>query len=164
MPEGIPIVATSRNGEDIPSLEMIENNESSTEDQIEELESKVTSNSAESRIEEALDNQNTLGLNADPSYADDDLGVIEDAEPNKNIEIEDEVVEETFDNKNLSLEQWVNMLKRLQRIACKEAIDLFADVELLENYRTRNKIIEVTMLYKATGDFKKDYSLFKPNL
>ena len=52
----IPIVTTSKEGEDIPVLEMIVNNESSIENQPEEIESEITSNPAEDRIEEALVN------------------------------------------------------------------------------------------------------------
>lgn len=103
MPGEILIVIASRDGEDTTSLKMIVNNKSSIENQIGELESEVTSNPAESRIEEALVNQNTLRLNADPLYADNNLGVMEDVEPNENTENQSEVIDETFDNTNLPL-------------------------------------------------------------
>ena len=41
MLEGILIIATSRDGEDIPSIEIGENDDDSVLDQIDELESKV---------------------------------------------------------------------------------------------------------------------------
>ena len=90
--------------------------------------------------------------------------MIEDSESNENTETQSDVISETFDNINLPLGQWVNMPRRLQQVAHEEVIDPFIDVELLENYGTINETIGVTMLYKAIGDFKKDYSSFEPNL
>ena len=52
----IPIVTTSKEGEDIPVLEMIVNNESSIENQLEEIENEIIFNYVERRIEEALIN------------------------------------------------------------------------------------------------------------
>ena len=56
------------------------------------------------------------------------------------------------------------MLRRSQRIAHEEVIDSFADAEPLENHGTINETIRLTMLHKATGDVKKDYSSFELNL
>ena len=53
---GIPIVATSRDGENISSIEIDENNEDSILNQIGELENKVKSNTKESKIEESVIN------------------------------------------------------------------------------------------------------------
>ena len=88
---GTPIVSTSRDGKEIPSLKIIENNESSVNNEAGELESEVIFNLRESRIEEALGNQDTLRLNTDLPYADDDLDVREDAEPNENTEAQDKI-------------------------------------------------------------------------
>ena len=109
---GTPIVSTSRDGKEIPSLKIIENNESSVNNEAGELESEVIFNLRESRIEEALGNQDTLRLNTDLPYADDDLDVREDAEPNENTEAQDKIGKETYNNRNLPLEQQVNMLRR----------------------------------------------------
>ena len=112
MPRGIPIVTTSKEGEDIPVLEMIVNNESSIENQPEEIESEITSNPAEDRIEEALVNQDTIELNADPLYMYNNLGMIKDSESNENTETQSDIINKTFDNTNLSLGQQVNILRR----------------------------------------------------
>ena len=80
MPGGTLILTTSRNNEDIPSIEMIESNKNSVVDQTGELESKVVSNTIESKLEELLVNKNILGLSIDPTCIDNDLDMTENVE------------------------------------------------------------------------------------
>ena len=55
-------------------------------DQIDELESEVEPSNIESEIKESLIKQETLGLTANPTDVDNDLGMIENSEPSENSE------------------------------------------------------------------------------
>ena len=90
--------------------------------------------------------------------------MIEDSESNEDIERQSDVIDETFNSTNLPLGQWVNMPRRLQWIAREEVIDIFVDTEPLENHRTINETIRLTILHKGMEDFKKDSSSFESNL
>ena len=103
-------------------------------------------------------------LDAELIHADDDLGMVEGSESNEDIEEQSDIIEDNFDNTNLPLGQWVNMPWRSRQIAREEVLDLFVDVEPVENHGIINETIGLTMLHKATGDDKKDYSSFEPNL
>ena len=103
MPEGVPIVATSRDGEDIPSIEEDEYADDGMSNSINEIENDVEHINRESEIEESFVTQDTLGLNTEPVNIGDDLGVIEINEYNGNSETQGDIEEETFDNTNLPL-------------------------------------------------------------
>ena len=162
MPGGILIVATSKEGDDIPALEMTVDNESIVDNQSNEIE--TASYHTERRMEEALINQDTMVLNKEPLHVGDDLGMVESSKSSENIEEQNDIIKDNFDNTNLPLGQWVNMLRRSRRIAREEVLDPFVDAEPVENHGASNETISMTMLHKAIGDNKKDYSSFEPNL
>ena len=92
-------------------------------------------------------------LNTEPENTGDDLGVTEINKHNENSNRED-IEEETFDNTNLPLGQWVNMPRRSRRVAREDVVEPFIDVDPSENHGTINESNGVTMLHKATGNLK----------
>ena len=56
------------------------------------------------------------------------------------------------------------MPRRSRQIAREDAVEPFADIDPSENHGTINENNRVTMLHKATGNYKKEYIYFKPNL
>ena len=86
MPGGIPIVAISRDGEDIASIEEDEYANNGMSNSLNEIENDAEHINRESEIEESFITQDTLGLNTEPVNTGDDLGVIEINEYNGNGE------------------------------------------------------------------------------
>ena len=104
MPGGTPIVATSRNRENIPSVEGDGNDDDSAEDKTKEFEEEMLPSNAEDEVVELVETQDALGLNEDTEPVNDDLGITENTESSANI-IQGEAEEANFDDTNLPLGQ-----------------------------------------------------------